>query len=303
MRFLIPHQQLARQAGRPAIFQRPKRVRPICFRIVLVISCCLLASKSSFAWGPQAHRLATNWAVKTLPPQMRGFFEANRRYLMDHSNDANDLTKKDRFERQHHFIYLDDYGRFPYLKLPHSFQQAVNRYGSHRINRNGLLPWHIGEYSLKLTEALKANNWAEAKMDAAVLGHYVADAHDPLNTTKNYDGQLTDQVGLYARFGTDLVNRFTNFFIFNPEPAVKIDDPTEYAFQTCLEANTWVDQIIFQDRNALKGLRSYTDEYFDRFYTQVGPIAMRELNGAAHDIGSYWYTAWLNAGQPALPKR
>jgi len=28
---------------------------------------------------------------------------------------------------------------------------------------------------------------------------------------------------------------------------------------------------------------------------------MRAINEAAHDAGSYWYTAWLNADKPALP--
>jgi hypothetical protein len=30
---------------------------------------------------------------------------------------------------------------------------------------------------------------------------------------------------------------------------------------------------------------------------------MKEISEAAHDIGSYWYSAWLNAGRPELPGR
>jgi hypothetical protein len=190
---------------------------------------------------------------------------------------------------------------FPYLDLPHDFKQAVEKLGGGRINRNGLLPWHVGEYSLRLTNALKAQKWDEAKEAAAALGHYVADAHDPLHTTSNYDGQLTEQTGLGARFGATLIDRFQGFFIFRPAPATKIDDPTEYAFGAVLESHTWVDQIVLADREALEGLRDYNDDYFDRFYTRIGSIAVREINDAAHDTGSYWYTAWLNAGRPALP--
>jgi len=29
---------------------------------------------------------------------------------------------------------------------------------------------------------------------------------------------------------------------------------------------------------------------------------MREISEGSHDIGSYWYTAWLNAGRPQLPR-
>jgi hypothetical protein len=99
------------------------------------------------------------------------------------------------------------------------------------------------------------------------------------------------------------LDRYSKFFILHPEDAAKIDDPTEYAFQTCLEAYTWLDSIILADLRAREGLPDYTDEYFDRFYSQVGSTAMRSINEAAHDAGSYWYTAWLNAGKPTLPAR
>jgi len=232
---------------------------------------------------------------------MRGFFEANRQFLMDHVNDPDAWMAKDSFERKQHYIYLDKYGIFPYLNLPHDYQRAVEQYGKSRINREGLLPWRIGEYSLKLTNAFKAENWEEAKLDAAVLGHYVADANDPLHTTQNYDGQLTQQTGLADRFESRLIDRFSNFFILAPQDATKIDDPTEYAFQIALEAHTWVEHIILEDRRAREGLASYNGDYFDRFYAQVGSTAMKKINEAAHDVGSYWYTAWLNAGRPELP--
>lgn len=263
----------------------------------------LLSSDPFYAWGPAGHRLANSWGVDTLAGEIREFFAANRQFLIDHANDPDDWMKKDRYEAKQHHIYLDKYGLFPFLALPHSFRQAVQRYGSGRVNRDGLLPWRIGEYSLRLTNALKAHNWEEAKLDAAVLGHYVADGRDPLNTTQNFDGQLTGQAGLAMRFGSRLIDRYSNFFIFRPDPAVKIDDPTEYAFQICLEAHTWVEQVILADRRSLEGLRDYGDDYFDRYYTLIGATAMQELNRAAQDAGSYWYTAWLNAGRPELPTR
>jgi hypothetical protein len=258
-------------------------------------------SSVAFAWGPTAHRLINHWAVETLPPPIRGFFQANRQFLVDHANDPDEWMQKDRYERKRHYMYLDKYGMFPYLELPHGFKQAVAKFGGGRINRNGLLPWHVGEYSLRLTNALKAQKWDEAKEVAAALGHYVADAHDPLHTTSNYDGQLTEQTDLSTRFGATLIDRFQAFFIFRPAPAAKIDDPTEYAFSAVLESNSHVDEIVLADRLALQGLRDYNDDYFDRFYTRIGSIAVREINNAAHDTGSYWYTAWLNAGRPTLP--
>jgi len=286
---------------------RRLRPRPGFCRVLLlggfVLALGILPAGTAWAWGPTAHRLVNNWAIQSLPPEMREFFEANRGFIVDHSNDPDQWMLKDRYERKQHYIYLDKYGIFPFLSLPHSFKAAVEQYGSGRVNRDGLLPWHIGEYSLRLTNALKARNWDEAKLDAAVLAHYIADAHDPLHTTQNYDGQLTQETGLTDRYDIRLPDRYSRFFIMHAEDAVKIDDPTEYAFGMCLEAHVWVDSIILADRRAREGLVDYTDEYFDRFYSQVGHNVMREINDAARDTASYWYTAWLNAGSPQLPAR
>lgn len=267
----------------------------------LVFSLWLAACGNALAWGPGAHRLVNNWAVQTLPPEVRGFFEANREYLTDHSNDPVEWMEKDRYERKRHYMYLDKYGRYPYLDLPHSFKRAVDRYGSGRVNRHGLLPWHIGEYSLRLTNALRAHDWDEAKQAAAALGHYVADAHDPLHTTENYDGQLSGQPGLADRFGSEVIDRYQSFFILRPEPAVKIDDPTEYAFDIALESHTWVNHIVLADRLAVRDLMGFNDDYYDRFYSRIGSVLIRQINLAVHDTGSYWNSAWLNAGRPALP--
>lgn len=272
-------------------------------RATALLVLWLLAAGGAYAWGPTAHHIVNTWTIQTLPPEIRSFFEANRQFLVKHANDPDEWMRKDRYERKRHYIYLDKYGIFPFLDLPHSFQRAVEQYGSGRVNRDGVLPWQIGEYSLRLTKALKAGNWEEAKLDAAALAHYVADAHDPLHMTQNYDGQLTRQTGLADRFEVQLLNRYSRFFILRPEDAVKIDDPTEYAFQACLEAHTGMEYIVLADRRARDGLVDYTDDYFDRFYYQVGATVMREINAAARDAGSYWYTAWLNAGRPALPAR
>ncbi|MGH9327082.1 MAG: hypothetical protein ACRD2B_10440 [Terriglobia bacterium] len=283
--------------------ERNRRLTSWAGNVAGLILLTLLASPVCLAWGPQAHRLTTRRAVDTLPPTMKSFFQAHLPDLLAHVNDPSQWMKKDRYERLRHYICLDAYGRFPYLKLPHSYQQAIQQYGKRRIGRRGTLPWQIGAFSLRLTDELHHEKWSEALEDAAVLGYYVTDAHDPLNTTENYDGQLTGQAGLAARFGSDLIQRYKNFMLFRADPAVKIDDPTEHAFQIVLESNTWVDRILLADRNALDDLPGYNEDYFDRFDTAVSSIVMEELGHAAHDIGSYWYTAWVNAGQPALPSR
>ena len=272
-------------------------------RPIALLALWLLAVHPAAAWGPMGHDIVNTWAIQTLPAEMRGFFEVNRQFIVEHANDPDLWIKKDRYERKRHYIYMDKYGIFPFLDLPHGFKQAVEQYGSGRVNRDGVLPWQVGESSFRMTEAFKARNWDQVKLEAAVLAHYVADAHDPLHVTRNFDGQLTSQTGLEDRFDTRLLDRYSKFFILHPDDAVKIEDPTEFAFQSCLDAYASLDSVILADMHAREGLPDYTDEYFDRFYSQIGDTVMRAINEAAHDAGSYWYTAWLNAGKPVLPGR
>jgi hypothetical protein len=63
-----------------------------------------------------------------------------------------------------------------------------------------------------------------------------------------------------------------------------------------------VESILLADRHAKKGLSSYTDEYYDRFYNLMAPALIKQLSDASTDVGSYWLTAWTNAGKPLLPR-
>ena len=96
--------------------------------------------------------------------------------------------------------------------------------------------------------------------------------------------------------------RYGSFFPISPHDAFFISDPTDYAFEACLEAHSVVESVLLADRRAVKGLNSYTDEYYDRFYNLTAATLIRQLSDASTDVGSYWLTAWINAGKPALPR-
>ena len=253
------------------------------------------------AWGRNAERLILNKAVDTLPADVRGFFEANRGSLMQHVTDPLDALAKNPSERRSSFIALDKYGRFPFEALPRNYKAAVTKFGKLKLDANGLLPWQIGVYSEKLTEAFKAGKWEEARLDAAILAYYVAQAHDPFSTTDNFDGHLSGQIGINERFGSTLTERYSSFFPMRPNDASFISDPTDHAFDASLRAHRWLESLLLADRDAHRGQNSYTDDYYDRFYNEAGAILIRQLSDAATDVGSFWLTAWNNAGRPALP--
>ena len=272
-------------------------------RKVLLVAVAVLAvfPRCAYAWGRNAQRLIVNKAVDTLPADIRPFFEANRGFLAQHVTDSLDSLAKNTAEQRNHFIALDKYGRFPFTALPRQYKAALAKFGKQKLDANGLLPWEIGVYSEKLTEAFKAGKWEEARLDAAILASYVAEAHDPFHTTDNFDGHLSGQTGINDRFGTTLIDRYSSFFPMRPNDAIFISDPTDYAFDACLRSHSWLETILLADRNALRGQNSYTDEFYDRFYNQAAAILIRQLSDAATDVGSFWFTAWNNAGRPALP--
>src|SRR5215472_4223779 len=270
--------------------------------LAMLLAICTVFPDGALAWGNNAQRLIVNHAVDTLPFELRPFFEANRNYLIQHVNDPLNLLDKHPNERQNHFIELDRYGKFPFEALPRNYKAALAKYGKTKIEATGLLPWQIGVYSAKLTEDLRAGRWDEAKLDAAFLADYVAEAHDPFNTTENFDGKITGQSGVNDRFNTILIDRYGSFFPMNPHDASFIPDPTDYAFDMCLNAHSLVESILLDDRRAKQGLSSYTDEYYDRFYNLTAASLIKQLSDASTDVGSYWLTAWTNAGKPQLPR-
>ncbi len=272
--------------------------------IAVAFLAALFLPLGALAWGGAGHRLVVSKAIDTLPPEMRPFFEANRDYLAQHVTDPLDaLAKNPAAERRYHILLLDHYGRFPFESLPRSYKAAVAKFTKAKLEASGVLPWQIGVYSEKLTNAMRLGKWDEARLDAALLAHFVAEAHDPFNTTENFDGRLSGQPGVDDRFKSRLIDRFSSFFPMRPNDAVYLSDPTDVAFEACLSAHSWLETILLADRRARKGLGDYTDEYYDRFYNQAAAILIRQLSDAATDVGSFWLTAWKNAGSPALPQR
>lgn len=271
------------------------------FTLALLIA---LRPSPALAWGNNANRLVVNRAIDTLPQDIRPFFDANRSILLQHVNDPFGTPDKliTPAERRNQFLFLDRYGRFPFDQLPRSYKAAVAKFGKSKLESNGLLPWQIGVFSAKLTDAMREGKWEDAKLFAAILANYVTGAHDPFNTTDNNDGHLSAQNGVNERFGTALVDRYSSYFFMRPNDAAYIADPTDHAFEACLSSHSWLETILYADREARRGVNAYTDEYYDHFYNQAGAVLIRQLSDAASDVGSYWLTAWKNAGQPQLPR-
>ena len=268
---------------------------------LLILLILLLALPASFGWGANARRMITDKAVDTLPDEMQPFFRAHRAFIEQHANEVAESDARLPSGSRNTFIELDHYGPFPFAALPRSYSDAVMKYGRRSVEVHGLLPWQVGLHSKKLTDAFRAHNWDDARVEAANLAYYVAAAHDPFRSTSNADGKLSGQPGVNERFGVGLVDRYQRFFLMKPNEAAFIRDPTDHAFEMSLSSHSWLENVLLADRRAHEGLSAYDDEYFDRFYAQAGAVLIRQLTDASTDIGSYWMSAWINAGRPQLP--
>lgn len=271
---------------------------------MIILSLLLVVGlSSSFGWGESADRLIANKAVDSLPAEIQPFFEANRQFIVQHSIDSDESGKVPSLTDERGFIQLDHYGPYPFSTLPRSYTGAVAKFTKRTVDMYGLLPWQIGIYSKKLTDAFSSGNWSDAKLSAAILAHYVAAAHDPFNTTIDSTGKLANQPGVNERFGNALVDRYQLFLFIKPNEAAFIHDPTDYGFDMVMNAHAWLEIVLLADNQAHQGLSNYSDDYYDRFYAQAGAVMVRQFSDASTDVGSYWMTAWINAGRPQLPSQ
>lgn len=266
----------------------------------LSLALLLALPPPAAAWETRGRRLVVMRAVETLPYPLRAFFESQRNTLVELA-DKPEQWGEETFRPEQEFIRLDHYGRYPFAELPRDYNAAVRRFGRRQVAEKGTLPWQIGTYSEKLEEAFRAQQWDKVKLYAALLARAVSEAHDPFNTTLNHNGSLSNQLGVDQRYSSSLVDRYQMFFIIRPGGAFRIGDTTQYAFGIVLGAHTWVDNILFADSQARAGKIDYNDEYYDAFYDAVGAVLIRQLTDASLSVGSFWYTAWLNAGRPTPP--
>jgi len=276
--------------------------RRLCASALAVALLAATLAPPAPAWEGKAHRLIILRAVETLPYPLRAYFETQRFTLADLCEKPSQWGEEEP-RPEHGFIHLDHYGRYPFPELPRDYNAAMRKFGRQKVTLRGTLPWAVGTYSLKLEEAFRDQRWDDVKLYSAILAYYVSESHDPFNTTSDPDGGDSGQTGINQRYSQNLVERYQAFFIIRPGGAYKIEDPTNQAFGMVVDANTWVDNIFFADRQARRGKPDYNDDYYDAFYDAIGAILVRQLTTASQNVGAYWYTAWVNAGSPPLPAR
>ncbi len=282
----------------------------------LIALFCLLSLKS-FCWGFFGHQRINYYSVFLLPPEMMVLFKANVLFLSDHSVDPDKRRYAIKEEGPRHYIDIDRYGTHPYPALPRKWEDAIKKYGEDTILANGIVPWHIQVMQGRLTAAFKEKNQAKILKYAAEIGHYIADSHVPLHASGNHDGQLTNQKGIHgfweSRVPEMLAEKTFDFMIGK---AKYIDNIPGYVWDRVLESGASADTVLrfeaelskqfttdrkygFEERNG-KITRQYSSDFTAAYNTKLNGMVERRMRLSILSVASFWYTAWVNAGQPNL---
>lgn len=284
---------------------------------ILFAATLLLVCAKSFCWGFYAHRKINNYAVFLLPPQMLVLYKPNIDFIIAHAVDPDMRRNVVAEEAPRHYIDIDYYGKYPYSELPRKWADAVAKFSEDTLKANGIVPWHIQTMLNRLTDAFKTKNFLQIMKNSADIGHYIADAHVPLHTSSNHNGQLTNQKGIHAfwesRVPELLADKEFDFFIGK---AQYIKNPGEYIWARVLESAKAADSVLlfekeltkqfgsdkkyaFEQRNKAV-MKQYSSAYTIAYNKKLDGMVERRMRLAIFSVASFWYTAWVNAGQPDL---
>lgn len=286
-------------------------------RRLLYTGILLGVTLPSFCWGFYAHQKINFYAVFLLPPEMMILYKPNISFISEHAIDPDKRRYAVKDEGPRHYIDIDRYGVYPYDSLPHKWTAAVAKYSADTLMAYGIVPWHVQTMLNTLTLAFKEKNFSRIMKNSAELGHYIADAHVPLHANSNHNGQYTNQKGIHgfweSRVPELLAEKEWDFMIGK---AAYIKDPGTFIWSLVLESAKAADSVLsferelskqfpadrkysFEERKG-KIIRQYSTAFTIAFNKKMDGMIERRMRQSVSSVASFWYTAWVNAGQPDL---
>src|SRR6185503_1648595 len=276
----------------------------------------LIALLSS--WGFSAHYRINRLAVFTLPKAMSAFYPSNIEFITQHAVAADKRRYVDSTEAPRHFLNADHYGKHPFSALPQNWFDAALKYSADTVIKNGTLPWAIQYNYYRLVRAFMDHDTVSILRVSANLGHYIADAYVPLHLTQNYNGQLTNQTGIHALWESRIPELFGDKYNYYAGKARYIKNPLTEAFRICRSSFRSVDTVLRFERilnktfsadkkytmvrRGSRNVKDYSAAYALAYQKMLHGMIQRRMRSAILAVGSYWYSAWVDAGQPNLDK-
>jgi len=183
----------------------------------------------------------------------------------------------------------------------------------------GILPYHLVSMQRRLTSAFEQGDRELVIRLSTEMGHYIADAHVPLHTTENYNGQFTGQEGIHAFWESRLPELFADAqYDYFTGPAAYIDDPSEFFWDIVLSSHMLLDQVLSGEKELAisypsdrqycyeerlgQMVRTQCEAYAKAYHEQQAGQVEARMRASILAVGSAWYTAWVDAGSPDFRK-
>ena len=285
---------------------------------VLLLALTFSWTQDVFAWGFWAHQRINRLAVYTLPPDMLVLYKKNIEYLTSHAVDPDKRRYAMDGEAPRHYIDVDHYGTYPFDNVPREWDEALDKFSRDTLMAYGIVPWHINKTYYSLVDAFKDGKLERVMKISADLGHYIADSNVPLHTTENYNGQLTGQKGIHGLWESRLPELYGDEYDYFIGKARYIEDILEEAWNSVLEAHICLDSVLGYERRLTATMNSdkkytfenrgntliktYSRPFSDAYHRSLGGQVERRMRASILRVGSIWYSAWVDAGQPDLKK-
>lgn len=278
---------------------------------------CLLIVVFFSSWGFLVHRTINQLAVYQLPKKMQPFFYENLDYLVKYSIRPDQRRSQDSMEASKHFIDLEAYGDSAAWKMPMEWNEAILAYSKDTLLKYGYVPYWVISMKEKLTNAFRNYNTDSILFYAADLGHYISDANVPLHTSLNYDGQLTGQKGLHALWESVIPEiELDQYRLYNHHKATYLTNPGYAIWSAIRNAHILVNDVLEKEREVSKNfpdsvkyriqkrngreVKYYTSGFAKAYSKALAPTINEQLLRAADLLADFWYTAWVDAGQPDI---
>lgn len=291
--------------------------------ILIGITVLFLAAplQASAPWGFFAHRRINELAVYTLPEELFAFYKQNIDFVKEHAVDPDKRRYGVIGEAERHYIDIDHYCKEnpdcdPFEIMPKRWYDAVEKYSEDTLRAYGIIPWHIPVMKERLTKAFKNKDIQRILRTSAELGHYIGDAHVPLHTTENYNGQLTNQKGIHGFWESRVPELYSLSWDFFVGKAKYVEDPLMAAWGIVEVSHGAVDSVLsfeaelnakfnrdrkysYEERGRVL-TNVYSEEYTKAYDQMLNGQVERRMQDAIIMVGSIWYSAWVDAGQPQL---
>ncbi len=288
---------------------------------VLLIASTTKDSQTRKKWGFFGHQRINRIATFTLPQEMFGFYKEHIEFLTEHSVDPDKRRYAVDGEAQRHYIDIDHYvkeGEDPFDIMPQRWNDAVEKYTEDTLQAYGIVPWHIQVMKYRLQRAFESQNVDLILKYSADIGHYIGDAHVPLHTTENYNGQLTNQKGIHGLWESRLVEINDENYDYFIGKAAYVEKMGPYIWEAVKGSHYAVDSVLQIERELTAEMdtdkkysferrgnttvKVYSYEFSQEYHKRMNGMVERRLRAAILAVGSIWYTAWVDAGQPDLSK-